>query len=262
MERTRSVEVLKSRTGRQYHIGLKPGEVAPTILLCGDPARAGKIAQRFDRIRARKGNREFLTFTGVYHGVPVSVMATGIGPDNMEIAVIELSQIVRDAVMIRAGSCGALQRDIRLGDLVISRSALALETTSQYFRSVSPVSPSHPEVLQALIRASTEQKFSHHVGLTATAPGFYGAQGRKVPGFPLRDPRLPERLARRGVLNLEMEISTLFGLARLARLRAGAVCAVYANRPRNTFVDSRAKIVAERHCIETALRACLILSGK
>ncbi|MEK7483507.1 MAG: nucleoside phosphorylase, partial [Planctomycetota bacterium] len=227
-----SAEVVKTEEGRQYHIGLTAQEIASSILLCGDPARAERVSQLFDSVSHRMANREYLTFTGKYQGLPISVMATGIGCDNTEIAMVELSQITENPVLIRIGSSGALAPEIELGDLVISTGAVRLENTSLSYVMEGYPAIAHYEVLMALIQASEELGGRYHVGLTATASGFYGAQARTVPGFPPpREPKLLEHLEQVGVKNLEMETSTLFTLAQLKKgMRAGCVCAIYANR--------------------------------
>ena len=234
--------------------------MAPYILLCGDPARAAKIAERFDSVRLRKSNREYVTYTGKYKGLELSVMGTGIGCDNMEIAVVELSQLVEKPTFIRVGSSGALQPHIGLGDLVVSTGGVRLENTSTYFVPEGYPAVSDYEVLVSLVSACHQTGARSHVGLTASAPGFYGAQGRKIKGFPPRFPELPEKLAEMGVLNLEMEISTLFTLAQISGARAGAVCAIYANRPHDRFADSDIRTKAERSAIETGLAAFTTLA--
>ena len=258
--RYRSAERVATPEGRQYHIGLAPGEVAPYILLCGDPGRAAKVSKLFDRITHHKSNREYVTYTGRYRGMGITVMGTGIGPDNMEIAVVELSQVVKDPTFIRIGSCGSLRSDIDLGDLVISSSAVRLENTSSFFVPDGYPAVASYEVLLALVTACGQTGAKAHVGITATAPGFYGAQARKVPGFKPRFPNLPEELADAGVSNLEMEVSSLFTLASVSGARAGAICAVYANRPKNRFADSEVKEAGEKKVIAAGLRAFTILA--
>ncbi len=258
-ERYDSAEIVKTEEGTQYHVGTKPGDVAPFILLVGDPARAEKVAQRFSSVQTRRANREYVTITGVFDGEPLTVTATGIGTDNTEIAVIELSQCVEHPTFIRVGSSGALQDGMALGDLVVSTGAVKLETTSSYFVYEGYPSVAHHEVVLALIEAAARTGARHHVGLTATACGFYGAQARKVPGFPVRDPELPAKLAQMGVKNFEMEASLLFTLAQLRGVRAGAVCAIYANRLENQFVDTELKDKAEASCIECGLEAVKVL---
>ncbi len=256
----RSAELVSTKEGRQYHIGLAPGEVAPYILMCGDPARAYRVAKYFDKVGRPVTSREYVTITGKYKGLPISVMATGMGPDNTEIAVVELCQIVKDPTFIRIGSSGALKKGIELADLVVSTGAVRLENTSTAFVFEGYPAVAHHEVVLALLEAAKDKMFPHHAGLTATAQGFYGAQSRKVPGFPPRDTELLSKLERMNVSNLEMETSCLLTLATLAGHRAGAVCAIYANRHKNEFIDSETKDLAEKRCLETGLRAFEILA--
>ncbi len=251
----RSAERVVTRAGRQYHIGLAPGEVAPRILLCGDPKRAERTAGLFDSVRCERRNREYVTLTGKYRGLDLTVMGTGIGPDNIEIAVIELAQVVRNPTFIRIGSCGALQKEVGLGDLVVSTGAVRLENTSTYFVPEGYPAVANYEVVVALLSACSSLEFRHHAGLTASAPGFYGAQSRNIPGFPPRYPDLPGSLARIGVMNLEMEISALLTLASVGGFRAGATCAVYAQRRQNRFISPAEKERAELRCIQTGLGA-------
>ncbi len=261
-ESYQSAQIVKTATGKQYHIGAGPGDVAQRILLVGDPARARKVAARFDKVHVERTNREYVTITGDWHGERLTVTATGIGCDNTEIAVVELTQCVEEPTFIRVGSCGALVPGIELGDLCISTGGVKLESTSSWFVPEGYPSVAHHEVVLALVEASAGLVGRKaHVGLTATAAGFYGAQGRKVPGFPPREPELPARLGAMGVKNMEMEASLLFTLAQLRGLRAGAVCAVYANRGADTFVDTDLKDRAEAACIDVGLRAFDVLAA-
>jgi uridine phosphorylase len=248
-------------SGRQYHLGVGPEDVAPFVMLVGDPGRADKVAARFESRRGEWRHREYVSITGRYKGRDLTVLGTGIGPDNMEIAVIELSQCRKDLTLIRVGSCGALQPDIDVGDLVVSTGAVRLENTSTYFVPEGFPAVASFEVTRALVEACRATGAPHHVGLTASAPGFYGAQSRHIPGFPPRHPDLPGDLGKLGVLNLEMEVSTLFTLASLGRHRAGAVCAVYAQRPRGIFADARQRDVAEARAIAAGLEAFEILGA-
>jgi uridine phosphorylase len=256
----KSAEIVATQEGRQYHIGLAPGEVAPYILLCGDPERARRVASYFDKTGPEITNREYVTITGKYSSLPMTVMATGMGPDNTEIAVIELSQIVENPTFIRIGSSGALKKGIELADLVITTGAVRLENTSTAFVVEGYPAVAHHEVVLALLEAAKRKGFQYHVGLTATAQGFYGAQARKVPRFPPRDPDLLSKLDQMNVSNLEMETSCLLTLSTLAGLRAGAVCAIYANRHKNEFIDTKTKDLAEKRCLETGLLAFEILA--
>lgn len=245
----------------QYHIGVGPGEAAPTILLCGDPERAERISKRFDKVRLKRAHREFVTYTGVYQGAPVSVMGTGIGPDNTELAVVELSQVVKSPTFIRLGSSGALRPDMRIGDLVVSSGGVRLENTSLAYVPQGYPAVGNYEVLLALIKACGASRYPFHVGLTATAPGFYGAQGREMPGFEPWDKGAWAKFSRIGVLNFEMETSALFTLASVAGHRAGAVCAVYAERPRGVFANAAQRVKAEARVIEVGLSAVAALGA-
>jgi len=256
-----SAERMRDEKGRQYHIGVGPGDVASRILLVGDPARADRVAQRMDDVRLSRHSREYVTHTGTIGGREVSVMATGMGADNTEIAVIELLQCVDDPTMIRVGSSGALLPDIPLGDAVISTGSVRLESTSLGFVEEGYPASAHHEVVLALVSAATDLDERWHLGVTATAAGFYGWQGRKGGPISPRFPDLPERLAAQGVKNFEMEASTLFTLGSVKEFRTGAVCAVFANRPANKFIASDDKGPAEERAISIALRGLDILDA-
>lgn len=251
--------------GRCYHLDCGPGDVAPYVLTCGDPGRARRLARRLDRVRVRRRHREFLTITGTYRTIPLSIMATGIGPDNTAIAVVEAAQCASPLTFIRLGSCGALQPQIAVGDLIISAHALRDERTSHAYAPDPGPAPAHPEVLQALINAAEELQAPHHVGTTCTTADFYAGQGRRVPGFPTVEPDKVARLRRAGVLNLEMEMSVYFALAQVSSypLRAGGVCAVFTNRVTGdkAFGLKSRRREAERRLLTVGLRAVEILSA-
>jgi len=256
----KSAEIVSDEEGRQYHIGCKPGDIAPYILMCGDPARARRVAKYFDSARDEISNREYVTITGEYKQMPITVMATGMGPDNTEMAFVEISQIVENPTMIRIGSSGGLKKGIELGDLVISTGAVRLENTSTNYVVEGYPAVANYECILALLEASKRLGFPHHLGITATVPSFYAGQGRRVPGFNPRDENIPQRLDSMNVSNLEMETSCLLTMAAYRGFRAGSVCAVYANRHANKFIDTDMKEEAEKRCVETGLIAFQILS--
>jgi uridine phosphorylase len=245
---------------RQYHIDLGPGELAEYILLPGDQDRTARIASRFESIEFERRHREFASATGRYRGRRVSVVSTGIGTDNVEIVVAEILAITERPTFIRVGSCGALQPEMNLGDLVISSGAVRLESTTSFFVHDGYPAVADYEAVIALIEAAERLGHRYHVGVTATAPGFFGAQGRPIPQLPIRYPDLAEEMARQRVMNFEMEASALLVLATLARCRAGVVCAVYANRTTGDFVTGELKDAAEAACIETGLESLLVLA--
>ncbi len=261
---TINVDLPKNRQGRFYHLNCGPGDLAPYILTCGDPDRARRIAKSFDKVELRRRNREFLTYTGSYHGLRVSVMATGIGAAATAIAVVEAAQCVTPATFIRLGSTSALQDYINLGDLIITTEALREENTTHFYAPPEVKALAHPDVLAALRQAATELKVSHHLGVTCTSPDFYAGQGRVVPGFPTLETDKVARLSRNGVLNLEMEMSAYLTLAQVSTLglRAGGACVAVNNRLRGVFASARLFRQAEKRLIEVGLRAVEILASK
>jgi uridine phosphorylase len=247
-------------SGHQYHVDLGPGEVAEHILLPGDPDRVARIAKRLDSIELERRHREFATVTGTYRGLRISAVSTGIGTDNIEIVLAELLALVERPTFIRIGSCGVLRDDIGLGELVITSGAVRLETTTSWFVHDGYPAVADYAAVAALVEAAHRLGHRAHVGITATAPGFYGAQGRPIPQLPIRFPDLAAEMARQGVTNFEMEASALLVLAGLAGCRAGVVCTVYAQRLSGAFVEGEQKERAEAACIETGLEALRLLA--
>ena len=248
------------RTGdRQYHIDLERGELAEYVLLVGDPGRVRKVADRWDSVELERSNREITTATGTHRGMRISCMSTGMGTDNVEIVLAEVMEITDAATLVRIGSSGALQPEIALGDLIVSTGAVRLENTTDFYVHPGFPAVAHRDVVWALEEACLELGHPHHVGLTATASGFYAPQGRQMRTLPVRYPELADELRRQRVANLEMESSALFVLAHLAGLRSGTVCAVYAQRTDGTFLEGAAKEAAEARCIDAGLAGIHLL---
>jgi uridine phosphorylase len=245
---------------RQYHIELGPGELAEYILLPGDPDRTSAIAARFESIEFERRNREFASATGQYKGQRVSVVSTGIGTDNVEIVVAEILAITERPTFIRVGSSGALQPEMSLGDLAITTGAVRLESTTSFFVHDGYPAIADYEAVAALVEAAERLGHRYHIGITATAPGFYGAQGRPIPQLPIRYPDLAKEMTSQRVMNFEMEASALLVLATLARCRAGVVCAVFANRSTGEFISGDQKDAAEAACVETGLESLIVLA--
>ena len=315
-----------------YHLGLRPEQLARQIFVVGDPKRADLVAMKFDTVEYMVQNREFVTRTGTYQGMPVTVMSTGIGTDNNEIAVVEsyglnefdLETRIRktDALpltIIRLGTSGGPQRDIECGTLAISSYALGLDNTGLFYdvaaadetvlnietnayhiiTAATPLecrfrgkihpyaSKATPEVVDALIKHAQEQDVRYAVGITASASGFFGPQGREIPGLPVTVPRLQEYLAALCVngnriislgesaeiskeagigedslvvTNFEMESSLLFHLATQLSYKVGTICPIIANRPKGTFLEDYSEAVDK--CIEVGLGAMLELYQK
>jgi uridine phosphorylase len=221
---------------KQYHLEVKEGEVAKTVLLPGDPQRVERISSLWDSFREVATHRQFVTHTGKYKGTDISACSTGIGGPGMAIVIEELANIKVDS-FIRVGSCATLKKDIEIGDLIISTAAVRLDGTSrQYVRTEYPASASY-ETLLALIEAAENLGLKYHLGISASTDSFYLGQSR--PGydgyFQSFSTTLIEDLQRANVANFEMEAATLFTLGNIYGFRTGAVCAVYANRVRDEF---------------------------
>lgn len=221
---------------RQYHLEVSSDDVADSVLLPGNPDRIGTITDLWDSSMTVASHREYRTATGHYDGTSISATSTGIGGPSAAIALEELARAGSET-FIRVGSCGAIQPEISVGDLVITSGAVRQEGTSEeYIDKEYPAVADH-EVVSALIAAAEQLGYDYHVGLTMSADSFYAGQGR--PGFdgyeaPGSD-GLIETLQNANVKNIEMEAATILTLASLYDLRAGAVCAVYANRQTGEF---------------------------
>jgi len=251
-----SAERPSDRSGRRYHIAVAPGQVAPYVLLPGDPSRARRIAKYWDESELIAEHREYVTYTGRYKGVPVSVTSTGIGGPAAAIAVEELASVGAHT-FIRVGSTGAIVKEVGLGELIIPLGAVRLDGTSkQYVREEYPAVP-HYEVLVALIEAAEGLGYKYHLGIVASTDSFYTGQGR--PGYGgYRQSwmlNLVDDLRNAKVLSFEMECSTIFTLSNLFGLRSGAVLAVFANRVTNEF-----EVKGEEEAIKVANEAVKILS--
>jgi uridine phosphorylase len=242
--------------GLQYHIRCRPGDVARYVLLPGDPARVPLIAAEWAEGREIAVEREHVTFTGTLReGGPISACSTGAGGASTASAVEELIAIGADT-FVRVGTCGAIQRDIECGDVVIHTAAVRLDGTSpQYVRMEYPAAAHHLLVL-ALVQAAEQLGVRYHLGVSASTAAFYTGQGR--PGWKgytqgFIEEILPD-LQRAGVLTFEMEAATIFTLLGLYGLRGGSVCAVAANR----VTDTMSKEGVER-AIEVANHGVRIL---
>ncbi len=221
---------------KQYHIEVGEDDVATIALLPGDPQRVRKISAKWDSFEEKAVHRQYVTHTGFYKGVPITACSTGIGGPGTAIAIEELANVgVHD--FIRVGSCATLKREIDIGDLIITTAAVRLEGTSkQYVRPEYPASASY-EIVLALIEAAEALGLNYHLGISASTDSFYLGQSRPgFGGYTFTESRsLIEDLQAANVANFEMEAATLLTLANIYGFRAGAVCAVYANRVTNEF---------------------------
>ncbi|RQG98158.1 nucleoside phosphorylase [Natrarchaeobius oligotrophus] len=240
----------------QYHLEVGPDDVAETVLLPGNPERLEKIVAHWDDHELMAHHREYRTATGTYEGTPISVTSTGIGSPSAAIAVEELARVGCET-FLRVGSCGAIQPEMSVGDLVITTGAVRQEGTSaEYVREDYPAVADH-EVVSALIAAAERLGYEYHAGLTMSADSFYAGQGRAgYDGFEAAGSAdLVDRLAEANVKNIEMEASAICTLASIYGLRAGAVCTVYADRDGGEF-----RTEGESRAAETASLAAHLLA--
>ncbi len=205
----------------QYHIRLKPGDVARYVLLPGDPDRVLRIAQHLEAVREVMFHREYRTVTGIYRGIPVSAVSTGIGCPSTAIAVEELANI-GVTHFIRVGSTGALQADVETGDIVINTATMRKDGTTRFYVDDGFPAVADHFLTHALIESARalqpERKFRLHIGLNASSDAFYG-----------ETPAVVARLSEHRLLNVEMESSAIFTIAHLRGLKAGMVCGVSGN---------------------------------
>ncbi len=257
--------------GSVYHLAMHPDQLADRVFVVGDPGRVQRVSARFDAVEHRVSNREFVCHTGRLGDRSFSVLATGIGTDNIDIVLNELDALVnvdlttrtvkrdhRSLRIVRMGTTGALQPGIAPGDLVVSAHGLGLDNVLHYYAYEN--SPAELRLWQALMAglgwpdhlptpylAAADKDLlalygrDHHTGITATAGGFYGPQGRNVRAL-AGVPDLNERLAEfehegLRVTNFEMETSALYGLSGILGHAACTVCTVVANRAEGTFLQ-------------------------
>ena len=216
----------------EYHLQIEVGDVAAYVLLPGDPGRVATIASTWDEAVHVATNREYVTYTGTYKGVPISCTSTGIGAPSTSIAMEELARCGA-TTFLRVGTCGTFLDHVDNGDMAIFDSAVRLDGASHaYAPAEFPAVASH-EVVNASVAAAVGLGLKYHVGTTRSADTFYARHprpGSSFDGFWQSDWRHHfEDLKRLNVLGAEMEASLIFVLARRWGLRAGAVSVVLDN---------------------------------
>lgn len=219
------------------------GDVAPYVLLPGDPGRAQRVASEFlTDARLYTDNRSMLGFTGTYQGVPVSVQTTGMGCPSAAIVAEELAML--DAkVLLRIGTTGGVNRSVNPGDLVIAQAALPSDGTSrQYLGDVPHVPLASWRLVRAAEDAAMASNIPHHVGLIASEDAFYATTQEQAAS-----------LARRGVLSVEMEASAVFTVATLRGMEAGCLATVSNHIGDETLVPDEVLKAGIDTMIRTAL---------
>ena len=273
----KSSELILNPDGSVYHLNLKPEHIAQDIIFVGDQNRVEKITQFFDKIEFSTQKREFKTQTGTYKGKRITVMSTGIGPDNIDITMNELDALVNIDLetrepkkrltslnIIRIGTSGSLQEDIPVDSFVMGEFGLGLDNMmrSYLIDDISEIDMEKAFVKHTnwdlkkgtpYIIACSEvmkKKFDSneiHKGITGTAGGFYGPQGR-VLRLDIQDPELNSKMDSftfNGVrmANLEMETSAIYGLGKLLGHNCLSLNAIIANRANGSFSEDPYKAV-------------------
>jgi uridine phosphorylase len=255
-------ELILTPENKIYHLNLSKDEIANDIILVGDPERVSVISNKFDSIEHKIQNREFVTHTGILNGKRISVIATGIGPDNIDIVVNELDALVnidfktrtinkkkKILNLIRLGTSGALQKDIEVDSFLVSSFGLGLDNIAHFYESEEiieqemsskykqhanwPENLSNPYIVKAsdnLLSLFPDVK----KGITATAPGFYGPQGRTLRLNPyitnLHEKMESFNYKENRITNFEMETSALYFLGKSLGHNTLTICAIIANR--------------------------------
>ncbi|WP_196889283.1 nucleoside phosphorylase [Aureivirga sp. CE67] len=279
MRRIGESELIINPNGSVYHLNLRPEDIATNIILVGDQHRVPIVAEHFDSIEEDIQKREFRTITGTYKGKRFSVVSTGIGPDNIDIVLNELDALVnidfetrtiKDKItplnFVRIGTSGSLQADIPVDSFVLGRYGLGMDGLIHSYdaehilekemedafiahtnwspRKARPYIVRNSEMLEE--KLSSDQTFE---GITGTAGGFYGPQGR-ILRLPIQDNDLNRKMDcfeynGTRVTNLEMETSAIYGLAKLLGHHACSMNAIIANRANMTFSKNPYKAVED-----------------
>lgn len=263
-----ATDLLLTPKGKVYHLDLAPQHVADTVLLVGDPARVPLVSQCFDRVEHKAAHREFVSHTGYVGRKRVTVVGTGIGPDNIDIVLNELDALVnidfgtrtelpekRSLHIVRMGTCGALQADVPVDSLVVSSHGIGLDNVLHYYRHSNSheeqfilnnfkqhtrltAGPISPYIAESAISLRKHFATGFTPGITVTCPGFYGPQGRMLRA-PIALPHLNDALTtfRSGdhrIVNFEMETAAIYGLGRVLGHQCLSVSTVVNNRVTQT----------------------------
>jgi uridine phosphorylase len=264
MEKISPSELVLNPDSSIYHLKLQPHQIAKDIIVVGDPGRVKIISSYFDKIEHKVSNREIETHTGELNGKRITVMSTGMGTDNLDIVINELDALVNIDLenrtikeeksslnIVRIGTSGALQEDIPVDSFVISEYGLGLdglmnfyefshtdeekELLNQFYQQTNYSKElAQPYFVKGSFDLYNKLKEGCISGITATACGFYGPQGR-VLRIPLKENKINEKLRdfkldNYRITNFEMETSALYGLSRALGHNSCTICAIIANR--------------------------------
>jgi uridine phosphorylase len=264
MSRIAESELIINSRGAVYHLDLRPEEIAGTVITVGDPDRVKEVSKHFDSIEFKTQHREFITHTGFVGKKRLSVLSSGIGPDNIDIVINELDALVNINLetrqvknkltslnVIRIGTSGSLQADIPVDGFVASTHGLGIDNLLNFYRheqndeeqqllhSFVTHTQMHGQMSYPYISSAAASLLKNfvtgfHHGITVTCPGFYGPQGR-VLRLGIRNPGLISRLTdfrfgQHRITNFEMETSAIYGLGKLLGHNCLAINAIVANR--------------------------------
>jgi uridine phosphorylase len=264
MKQIAESELIINNDGSIFHLHLKPEQLAENVLLVGDPGRVALISSHFDKIEHKVQNREFITHTGWYKGRRFSALATGIGTDNIDIVLNELDALVnidlktrtpkkehKSLNLVRIGTSGGLQEDMSVDSFLMSETAIGFDGLLNFYKRRDEVCRLdienafvkhmnwNPKIATPyFVDASTElmTKIGKDIrkGLTISAPGFYGPQGREI-RLEIQDSNINDKIRafrfdNKCITNYEMESSALFGLSALLGHKAATICVIIANR--------------------------------
>lgn len=269
MNRIAESELIINPRGAVYHLDLRPEEIAGTVVTVGDPDRVKEVSKHFDSLEFKSQHREFISHTGYVGKKRLTVLSSGIGPDNIDIVINELDSLVNidfetrqiknqlSAInIIRLGTSGSLQADIPVDSFVTSTHGLGIDNLLNFYRHEQ--NDEEQQLLQSFVThtqmhgqmsypyissaaASLIKNFvkDFHQGITVTCPGFYGPQGR-VLRLGIRNPSLINRLTdfrfgQHRITNFEMETSAIYGLGKLLGHNCLAINAIVANRVAKEF---------------------------
>lgn len=269
MQRIAESELIINSRGAIYHLNIRPEELAPTVITVGDPDRVAVVSKYFDKIEAKGQHREFVWTTGAIGNKRLTVLSSGIGPDNIDIVLNELDALanidfenrtIKEKLsslhIIRIGTCGSLQADIPVDSFVASTHGLGLDNLLNFYRleqndeenqllqsfnthTQLNTTINHPYISSASPSLLKHFVANYHHGITVTCPGFYGPQGR-ILRLGVKSPELINRLTdfrfgQHRISNFEMETSAIFGLGKLLGHHCLALNAVVANRVQKQF---------------------------
>lgn len=269
MQRIAESELIINDRGAIYHLNLRPEELANTVITVGDPDRVALVSRLFDSVEVRQQHREFVAHTGFIGKKRITVLSTGIGPDNIDIVLNELDALVnidfltrtikeeqRSLDIIRIGTSGSLQSDVPVDSFVATTHGLGLDNMLNFYRmehndeerqllqSFATHTQLHAQITQPYISGASASLLKHFVsdfyqGITVTCPGFYGPQGR-ILRLGVRNPELIDRLTnfsfgQHRITNFEMETAAIYGLGKLLGHHCLSLSAIVANRIQKEF---------------------------